>query len=66
MVFRVAGPGAFRFTRTEANGLPALATYRGGELYALHLVRFEGERVREITAFLDTRMFRAFGLPAHL
>jgi RNA polymerase sigma-70 factor (ECF subfamily) len=68
MVFRVAGPGAFRFVRIEANGAPALAMYErepDGVFRArsLHVIETAGGRVAEITAFLIPALFERFGLP---
>jgi RNA polymerase sigma-70 factor (TIGR02960 family) len=62
MVFSTITPGTFRAVHTEANGLPALAIYKGDAPYALQLLAFDGELVRGLTAFLDTRLFATFGL----
>jgi RNA polymerase sigma-70 factor (ECF subfamily) len=67
MVFRVAGPGAFRFVRIEANGSPALAMYErepDGTFHArsIHVVETAGGIVAEITAFLIPALFERFGL----
>lgn len=62
-------PGAtFRAVETRANGRPALAIYRheDGELrpYAIQILAWDAGAVTAITAFLDTTLFAAFGLPA--
>lgn len=71
MVLTPDARGAFRFVPTKANGLPALAAYRKNDqgLYepnALHVLAIEGERIRDVTAFLDARLLAAFDLPASL
>ena len=54
---------------TDANGLPAFGQYKpngdgGYEPWALQVVRFEDNRVKEFTFFLDTEhVFPLFGLP---
>lgn len=68
MVFTGCAAGAFRTIATEANGLPALAVYRrdeGGAFlpYALQVLAFDGDALRGLVAFLDTRIFAAFELP---
>jgi RNA polymerase sigma-70 factor (ECF subfamily) len=56
----------------SANGSPAFGQYKrapagGHDPWALQVVEFSGGAVRELTFFLDTeRLFRLFGLPAHL
>jgi RNA polymerase sigma-70 factor (ECF subfamily) len=67
MVFRVAGPGAFRFVRIEANGSPAIAMYQREpdgvfRARAIHVLEIAGGRVAEITAFLLPPLFEQFGL----
>lgn len=69
MVFAEDGPEAFRFVETEANGLPALAAYRrnaAGELAAasIHVLTISGDRITDITVFLDPSLLPRFGLPA--
>jgi RNA polymerase sigma-70 factor (ECF subfamily) len=57
---------------TAANGLPAWGQYKpsadgGYEPWALQVVRVTGDRVGEMTFFLDTtRLFPLFGLPDRL
>lgn len=68
MVFASCRAGDFRARSCEANGLPALAIYRRGDdgvfaPYALHVLAWDGDRVRSFTAFLDTTLFAAFELP---
>lgn len=70
------GPGAAcrgsRLVPTRANGLPAFGQYRpsgpGGrhEPWALQVLQFDGDRLAEMTFFLDTAtLFPLFGLPNH-
>jgi RNA polymerase sigma-70 factor (ECF subfamily) len=71
MVFRPAGAGTLRLVRTEANGEPACALYRrdAAGVYrgeAIQIVRFDGERIASITAFLDPTLFARLGLPEQL
>jgi RNA polymerase sigma-70 factor (ECF subfamily) len=57
---------------TAANRQPAAAAYvrRPGEpdhrAFALAVLRIDGDRIAELTAFHDPRLFAAFGLPATL
>ncbi len=70
------GPGApCRGSRTvlvSANGASAFAQYRpsgpGGihEPWAIHVLEISAGRVSGVTSFLDTSLFRLFGLPATL
>jgi RNA polymerase sigma-70 factor (ECF subfamily) len=60
--------GRFRMAATRANGCPAAAawTNRDGSAYrafAITVLRIEGGRIAGMTAFHDTRLFPAFGLP---
>jgi RNA polymerase sigma-70 factor, ECF subfamily len=59
-----------RFVPVEANGQVAFGTYllEDGRFRAnaIHLIDFRGERIRDITAFLDRAVFSEFGLPFHL
>jgi RNA polymerase sigma-70 factor (ECF subfamily) len=59
-----------RFVRVEANGQVAFGTYllEDGRFRAnaIHLIDFRGDRIRDITAFLDRAVFREFGLPIYL
>jgi len=69
------GPGiecrGSRLLPTSANGTPAFGQYRidpaGGHApWALQVLEFSGNRISGFHAFLDTNLFEAFGLPAHL
>ncbi|MFN2606447.1 MAG: sigma-70 family RNA polymerase sigma factor [Acidimicrobiales bacterium] len=56
---------------TSANGCPAFGQYRvdpaGGHApWALQVLEISGHRIAGFHAFLDTDLFAAFGLPAHL
>jgi RNA polymerase sigma-70 factor (ECF subfamily) len=56
---------------TSANGAPAFGQYRvdpkGGHApWALQVLEISGDRISGYHAFLDTNLFEAFGLPAHL
>jgi RNA polymerase sigma-70 factor (ECF subfamily) len=72
MVFGPVGAGGFRLVPTRANGLPAFAAYKRGDdgmfhAFALHVLELESrERIGGIVAFLDPRLFAAFGLPAQI
>jgi RNA polymerase sigma-70 factor (ECF subfamily) len=59
-----------RFVPVEANGQVAFGTYllEDGRFRAnaIHLIDFRGERIRDITAFLDRSVFSEFGLPVYL
>jgi len=67
-----AGPdyiGRFRMVPTAANGLPAVGSYvrsPGDDEYkafAIGVLRVADGRITEISAFHDTALFPAFGLP---
>ena len=66
MVFRPAGPGAFRLVPIEASGLPGFAVYAGGQAMALHLLELRDGRIAAITAFVDPSLFPRFGLAGTL
>jgi RNA polymerase sigma-70 factor, ECF subfamily len=61
--------GRFRMVPTVANGRPAAAAYVRGpgesayRAFAIGVLRVEGGRIAEITAFHDPGLFPAFGLP---
>jgi RNA polymerase sigma-70 factor (ECF subfamily) len=61
--------GEFRLQLLRANGQPGAAAYvrpPGGEefdAFALGVIAVEGERIAAITAFHNTALFPAFGLP---
>jgi RNA polymerase sigma-70 factor (ECF subfamily) len=68
MVFGPAGPGAFRFVETSANGLAALAAYQrnAAGVYvfaALHVLGLDEHGVTSITAFLDPSLPGKLALP---
>lgn len=60
-----------RLLPIAANGSPAFAQYRasgpGGrhEPWSLQVLELSGGRIRHIHHFLDTSLFRRFGLPEH-
>jgi RNA polymerase sigma-70 factor (ECF subfamily) len=69
------GPGfgckGSRLLPTMANGHPAFGQYRvdpaGGHApWALQVLEISGQTITGYHAFLDTNLFAAFGLPAHL
>jgi RNA polymerase sigma-70 factor, ECF subfamily len=56
---------------TQANGCAAFGQYRidpaGGHApWALQVIEVSGDRISGFHSFLDTDLFAAFGLPAHL
>jgi RNA polymerase sigma-70 factor, ECF subfamily len=61
--------GSFRMVETRANGQPAAAAYvcapgaRSFLPFAIAVLRTEGARIAEITAFQDPGLFGAFGVP---
>ena len=65
-------PGDFRTLATRANRQPACATYMrsfGDDAYrafAIDVLRIEDGRIVEVTAFHETHLFQAFGLPSTL
>ena len=62
----------WRHLPARANGQAAVAGYvldeaKGAyEAFALDVLRFRGEQIAEVNAFLDGRIFEQFGLPAEL
>jgi RNA polymerase sigma-70 factor (ECF subfamily) len=69
------GPGigcrGSRLLSTEANGCAAFGQYRvdldgGHKPWALQVIEVSGDRISGFHSFLDTDLFAAFGLPAHL
>jgi len=61
----------FRFAPTRANRQPAMGVYRraAGEVFrawALFVLGADGASVAEITAFVDSSLLPAFGLPLEL
>jgi len=69
--FLVEGPMRvrWRYLTTVANGQPAVACYiwdpERQEYVAkvLDVLTLDGERIAAVTAFIDSRLFRQFGLP---
>jgi RNA polymerase sigma-70 factor (ECF subfamily) len=60
-----------RLVATAANGCPAFGSYRPGshghyQPWALQVIEISGDRIIGHHNFLDTALFSAFGLPAHL
>jgi RNA polymerase sigma-70 factor, ECF subfamily len=60
-----------RLIATQANGCTAFGQYRvdpagGRSPWALQVVEVSGDRISAFHAFLNTDLFGAFGLPAHL
>ena len=56
---------------TSANGQPAFGLYmrtRAGNFvpFQLQVLELDGDRVRHVSAFFDTSLFAAFGLPSSL
>jgi RNA polymerase sigma-70 factor (ECF subfamily) len=69
------GPGVgcrgSRLVAVAANGTPAFAHYRrdpagGHRPFSIQLIAAHGGRIRELTHFLEPRLFPLFGLPEHL
>jgi RNA polymerase sigma-70 factor, ECF subfamily len=64
--------GRFRMLPTRANGRPAVAAYVRGPgaagygAFAIGVLRIEGDRIVETTAFHDLALFPAFALPTEL
>ncbi|WP_223167323.1 sigma-70 family RNA polymerase sigma factor [Nonomuraea sp. SYSU D8015] len=64
--------GSWRHLPTQANGQPAVASYlwddaAGAHLgWAINVLTLRGDRVAEITSFIGSGHFPAFGLPASL
>ncbi|MGH3778793.1 MAG: sigma-70 family RNA polymerase sigma factor [Pseudonocardiaceae bacterium] len=60
-----------RLVSTAANGCAAFGSYRphtdgGHRPFALQVIEISGDRIVGHHNFLDTELFAAFGLPAHL
>ena len=69
------GPGheceGSRLVAVEANGMAAFASYKrdpaGGHApWSIQIIEISGDRIVGHHNFLDTTLFEAFGLPAHL
>lgn len=70
MALPPAAAGTRRFQLIRANAMPAVAVWKrdaaSGDFVAeaIQVLELDGDhRVKAITAFLDTRLFAAFGLP---
>ncbi len=69
---RRVDPYRFRAIPVRANGMPAVALYARAQMgeswkaNALHLLEADGPQVVRVTAWLDPRLFRVFGLPAEI
>ncbi|MFS8098307.1 sigma-70 family RNA polymerase sigma factor [Lentzea alba] len=63
---------SWRTVVTSANGQPAVACYVGGDAagphtpWSINVLTLRGDRVAEITSFLDGGHFACFGLPGSL
>jgi RNA polymerase sigma-70 factor, ECF subfamily len=67
MVLPPSAKGVFRLVPVSANGEQGFGVYAKDEqgVYranAIHVLRFSGGKLAEITAFLDARLFKLFGL----
>ncbi|MFC4946943.1 RNA polymerase subunit sigma-70 [Pseudonocardia sp. GCM10023141] len=69
---RMALTVGWRHRLTGVNGQPALGCYRWAEEtgeyrgFAIDVLTFRGDRIAEVTAFLDTDLFAALDLPSAL
>ncbi|MEO6205919.1 MAG: RNA polymerase subunit sigma-70, partial [Mycobacteriales bacterium] len=66
-----AGCRGSRLVPTTANGCPAFGHYKidpagGHEPWCIQVLELRDGRVEHIHHFLDTSLFRHFGLPDHL
>jgi RNA polymerase sigma-70 factor (ECF subfamily) len=62
------GPGSMRLVRTAANGSPAVAAYMRGvdgvhRAFQIQHLTVTADGVSAVTAWFDTGLFAAFGLP---
>ncbi len=70
--YNAEGRRRVRVRAAQANGQPAIGTYswddeRGAHLpTVLQVLTFAGDRITEITGFVDPSVFARFGLPAQL
>jgi RNA polymerase sigma-70 factor, ECF subfamily len=70
--FPLGAGGAWRVVTAWANGQPAFAHYRWDEevdafvARTIALLTLDGDRIMELTAFRDPRLFHWFGLPDEL
>jgi RNA polymerase sigma-70 factor (ECF subfamily) len=72
--FLLAGPFTTRWRHipTQASGQPAVGCYAWDDAagcylsHVLDVLTFDGQQITAVTAFIDARLFRRFGLPAQL
>jgi RNA polymerase sigma-70 factor (ECF subfamily) len=63
------GANEFRLVPTRANGQPAFGRYvrdphaRISHAHGLTVLTLDGDRIAQITSFMDTALFPRFGLP---
>ena len=71
-VYDALGRRNVRVLRSQANGQPAIGTYSWNDKAGAHLptvlqvLSFDGDRITEITGFVDPSVFPRFGLPERL
>ena len=71
-VYDLEGRRSVRVLPTRANGQPAIATYAWNDEAGAHLptvlqvLSFDGDRITEITGFVDPTAHARFGLPERL
>ena len=71
-VYDLEGRRSVRVLPARANGQPAIGTYAWNDEAGAHLptvlqvLSFEGDRITEITGFVDPTAFGRFGLPERL
>ena len=71
-VYDLEGRRSVRVLRASANGQPAIGTYAWNDEARAHLptvlqvLSFDGDRITEITGFVDPSAHARFGLPARL
>jgi len=71
-VYDAEGRRNVRVLRAHANGQPAIGTYSWSDEAGAHLptvlqvLTFDGDRITEITGFVDPSVFPRFGLPERL
>lgn len=71
-LFDVAAPDRWRLRPTRANGQPAFVLYQRDEssdvyrAVGVHVITFDGDRIAEMTSFLDATFVPRFNLPLEL
>ncbi len=71
-VYDLEGRRSVRVLRASANGQPAIGTYAWNDEAGAHLptvlqvLSFDGDRITEITGFVDPSAHARFGLPDRL